>query len=100
MNSTTKKRLKNRIRVMKDANAIRKYLSERYVVINVSAKKEVINITISLASSDAEECNICFSESVAKTPLCKTCKVSNMCATCELDSIKRFGRCPFCNVTM
>jgi hypothetical protein len=103
MNNSTKKRLKNRIRAMKDASAIRKYLSERYVINNMSAKNRVINITISLASVDHnhnEECNICFSDEVSATPLCKTCKVSNMCATCELDSIKRFGRCPFCNVAM
>ena len=102
MNNTTKKRLKNRIRAMKDAGAIKAHLSERYVVSNMSARNNVIKITISLASVDyaAEECNICFSDSVSATPLCKTCKVSNMCSTCELDSIKRFGRCPFCNVAM
>lgn len=91
MNTTSKKRLKNRIKSMNDVESIKEYLSQRFVVVNVSAKKE--SITIELVK---EECNICFSAPVAKTPTCKTCKVSNMCVACALETIKRFGTCPFC----
>lgn len=100
MNGRAKMNLKGRLRLMADPKQIREYLSKRYRVAALSAKKGRLSVTLALLDAPAQraECNICFDAPVCSATACTTCKEPKMCSSCEMDTLNRFGRCPFCNV--
>lgn len=98
LQTSVKKHLKQDIQSVSSISKIKSIIEKKGLrLVNVVIKQKTITLTLS--DEKPEECHICFTNLCQDTPLCTTCKKSNVCKSCELDIKLKYGRCAFCNST-
>lgn len=77
-------------------NAILGMYQDEFEIKSMTREKKKLTIEILWKRS---ECQICFTNPVIKSTLCKNCKFSYTCSNCEIKQKERYGKCAFCNTS-
>ena len=95
LSNNIKRTIKNNIAALKTEKDILTYISQTYPKLLIE-KIKINKKNLEIYFKNTSECQICF-ENLVDKQVCKTCKNSYTCSSCELNQIKCFAKCAFCN---
>lgn len=92
MANVEKIELKDKIKYIEKIDDIKALLKRKNANIKIDNNALIISLTNMI------DCEICFKEfKRRKNVLCKVCKTQEICEKCEVQIMKKYNKCAFCN---